>query len=300
MSHKPRTEIENRKMDQDDFRLDRDEPLSIEDDSAGEDGDANIPSRETGAVASVASIGEQNVAMQSSSEQLALRTSTMASASAPSSQSSSANVGRSSPATLSHQAMLRQQAHAPAHAVRQIPAAAAAARSPSSGVLHSNNNDNARASAATNNISSYLGLAGAAVALPSSSRANFSSPVGVRSFAVPEQAISDEEGSPSGGGANGWCNVETNGGTPPSARSLHAAALLNGVLYIFGGYDGVSRVNTFHAFSFAEKRWSPVLPSANSADPPSPRDRHVSVAFGNSFYVHGGFDGTSRSVTCPS
>ena len=286
-------------MDQDDFRMDRDEPLSIEDDSTGDDGDANAPSRETGAVASVASIVEQNVAMQSSSEQHALRTSTMASASVPSSQSSSANLGRSSPATLSHQAMLRQQAHGPAPAVRPIPAAAAA-RSPSAGVFHSNNNDNARASAATNNISSYLGLAGAAVALPSSSRANFLSSVGIRSIAVPEHSMSDEEGSPSGGGANGWCNVETNGGTPPSARSLHAAALLNGVLYIFGGYDGVSRVNTFHAFSFAEKRWSPVLPSANSADPPSPRDRHVSVAFGNSFYVHGGFDGTSRSVTCPS
>ena len=69
---------------------------------------------------------------------------------------------------------------------------------------------------------------------------------------------------------------------------------MNDVFYCFGGYDGTSRVNTFHAFSFAEKRWSPVLPSANSAGPPSPRDRHVAVAFGNSFYVHGGFDGTSR------
>ena len=59
-------------------------------------------------------------------------------------------------------------------------------------------------------------------------------------------------------------------------------------LFYFSGYDGSVRVNTFHAFSFAEKRWCPVLPSANSAGPPSPRDRHVAVAFGNSFYVHGG------------
>ena len=63
---------------------------------------------------------------------------------------------------------------------------------------------------------------------------------------------------------------------------------------IVGGYDGSGRVNTFHAFSFAEKRWSPVLPSANSGGPPSPRDRHVAFAFGNSFYVHGGFDGHQR------
>jgi hypothetical protein len=94
----------------------------------------------------------------------------------------------------------------------------------------------------------------------------------------------------------GWTEVELaqDGGIAPSARSLHAAALLNSTLYVFGGYDGTQRVNTFHAFSFAEKRWSPVLPAANSAPPPSPRDRHVAVSFSNSIYIHGGFDGASR------
>ena len=115
---------------------------------------------------------------------------------------------------------------------------------------------------------------------------------------APEQALSMESSasvaSESSTTSSGWTNVEINGGTPPSARSLHAAALLNGNMLVFGGYDGIQRVNTFHAFSFAEKRWSPVLPSANSSPPPSPRDRHVALAFGNSFYVHGGFDGTSR------
>ena len=120
----------------------------------------------------------------------------------------------------------------------------------------------------------------------------------------PEHAMESEDVfhpcSPSGSASSGWSVVETSqggaGGAPPSARSLHAAALLNGIMYVFGGYDGNVRVNTFHAFSFAEKRWSPVLPSSNSAGPPSPRDRHVAVAFGNSFYVHGGFDGTARTA----
>lgn len=58
--------------------------------------------------------------------------------------------------------------------------------------------------------------------------------------------------------------------------------------------DGQSRINDFHAYSFSEKRWSPVLPSATSGNPPSPRDRHVAVAYANNFYVFGGFDGTSR------
>jgi hypothetical protein len=91
---------------------------------------------------------------------------------------------------------------------------------------------------------------------------------------------------------SGWSLVtENNGGAPPPTRSLHAAAVLNKVMYVFGGYDGSTRVNTFHAYSFAEKRWSPVHAIGG---PPGPRDRHVAFAFGFQFYVHGGFNGTSR------
>lgn len=104
-----------------------------------------------------------------------------------------------------------------------------------------------------------------------------------------------QPGSPSHG-ATGWSVVNTNpGSTPPCARSLHSAAILNGSLYVFGGYNGQARVNDFHAYSFASRRWSPVLAAANSGRPPSPRDRHVSVVHGTSFYVFGGFDGTSRT-----
>jgi Galactose oxidase, central domain/Kelch motif len=92
--------------------------------------------------------------------------------------------------------------------------------------------------------------------------------------------------------ASGWSLVtENNGGTPPPTRSLHAAAVLNNVMYAFGGYDGATRVNTFHAYSFAEKRWSPVHAIGG---PPGPRDRHVAFAFGFKFFIHGGFNGTSR------
>lgn len=45
--------------------------------------------------------------------------------------------------------------------------------------------------------------------------------------------------SPSGNASSGWSIVETSqggaGGAPPSPRSLHAAALLNGIMYVFGG-----------------------------------------------------------------
>ena len=96
--------------------------------------------------------------------------------------------------------------------------------------------------------------------------------------------------------ASGWSVVNTvPGSLPPCARSLHSTAVLNGSLYIFGGYNGQVRVNDFHAYSFATRRWSPVLAAANSGRPPSPRDRHVSVVHGSTFYVFGGFNGTSRT-----
>jgi len=45
--------------------------------------------------------------------------------------------------------------------------------------------------------------------------------------------------SPTASASSGWSVVETlqggAGGAPPSARSLHAAALLNGIMYVFGG-----------------------------------------------------------------
>ena len=59
----------------------------------------------------------------------------------------------------------------------------------------------------------------------------------------PERAMETEAVyhpcSPSGSASSGWSVVETSqggaGGAPPSARSLHAAALLNGIMYVFGG-----------------------------------------------------------------
>jgi Galactose oxidase, central domain/Kelch motif len=285
----------------------------MDDDESTGSGDDSEARNIAGADAAAESASSSN--MQAGLRMLSL-------ASPPNVAPNNINTARLSSATMSHQALLRQQAHgmvpysATSTSTNSRSSSAAAsinrnnatidqiisARSPSVGGNYSHNNNNnsnnAQETSATNNLSAYLGLAGAAVAMPPSDRHdnnNHRISTGRISFVVPEHgAVDGEDGSLTSAPTNGWCTVETNGGTPPSARSLHAAALLNGILYVFGGYDGMQRVNTFHAFSFAEKRWSPVLPSANSANPPSPRDRHVALAFGNSFYVHGGFDGTSR------
>jgi len=91
----------------------------------------------------------------------------------------------------------------------------------------------------------------------------------------------------------GWNSVETKGGIAPCQRSLHTSSVLNGNLYIFGGYDGQSRINDFHGYSFRDKTWAPII-ATNPQNAPSPRDRHISVVYQNSIYIFGGFDGTSR------
>lgn len=90
----------------------------------------------------------------------------------------------------------------------------------------------------------------------------------------------------------GWEKVEVlDGANSPSNRSLHASAVWMDSMYIFGGYDGINRVNDMYEYHFPTKRWS-IIPQVG--DQPAPRDRHTAVVFHRSFYVFGGFDGVSR------
>lgn len=64
------------------------------------------------------------------------------------------------------------------------------------------------------------------------------------------------------GSSGGWTTVSTNlsnSGRPPCERSLHASAILHDSLYIFGGYDGLSRVNDFYEFHFTSKCWREII-----------------------------------------
>jgi hypothetical protein len=89
----------------------------------------------------------------------------------------------------------------------------------------------------------------------------------------------------------GWEVVEPKASsTIPCQRSLHAAAVWKDQFLVFGGYDGLHRVNDLYAFDFKTSVWR-VL---NNTDAPSPRDRHVAVVYSNSLYIFGGFDGVAR------
>jgi leucine-zipper-like transcriptional regulator 1 len=196
-------------------------------------------------------------------------------------------------ATSSHQSLLRQQAPAPP---RYVENRASASELSLTGLTASTQQSTFRSLAAAQETrNSYYSAAAARAsenvlrAYNENSQNPESAPPGV---AVPTGSLVQMQEN------SGWSLMETSssvsGGAPPCERSLHAAAVLNGCLYVFGGYDGQTRVNDFHCFSFAEKRFSQVLPATHSGPPPSPRDRHVAVVYGNSFYVFGGFDGTSR------
>lgn len=78
----------------------------------------------------------------------------------------------------------------------------------------------------------------------------------------------------------------------PCPRSLHAAATYNSKMFIFGGYNGTSRLNDFYSFDFIHQTWT--RNTGSSGTPPSPRDRHCAVVYKDGFYVFGGFDGQAR------
>jgi N-acetylneuraminic acid mutarotase len=89
----------------------------------------------------------------------------------------------------------------------------------------------------------------------------------------------------------GWEMIEPKQGSSiPCQRSLHAGAIWRDQFLVFGGYDGLHRVNDLHSFHFKTNTWH-LLTNENA---PAPRDRHVAVVYSNFLYIFGGFDGVSR------
>ena len=58
-------------------------------------------------------------------------------------------------------------------------------------------------------------------------------------------------------------------------------------LYIFGGYDGATRVNDFYRYDLVEQVWSEAE-EEQSIYRPSPRHSHAAVVYQDSLYVFGG------------
>ena len=88
-----------------------------------------------------------------------------------------------------------------------------------------------------------------------------------------------------------WYKLDDKDPNIPCPRSLLSWVALDNKLYIFGGYDGISRKNDFYSYDTEKLIWKQI----KTWDiPPLPRDRHVAVVYNRSIYIFGGYDGFNR------
>lgn len=86
--------------------------------------------------------------------------------------------------------------------------------------------------------------------------------------------------------ADRW--IRTNVGDRNGPRAYHGLAVLNGLIYTIGGFDGISYFNTCRAFDPATRSWIEISPMQT-------RRCYVSVtAAKGHLYALGGYDGESR------
>lgn len=76
--------------------------------------------------------------------------------------------------------------------------------------------------------------------------------------------------------------------SPPAPRDRHSAVVYGHSFYVFGGFDGSSRVNDLHEYDLFLHKWRNI-PSNGSE--PSPRHSHSAVVYGSSMYIFAGYDG---------
>ncbi len=88
-----------------------------------------------------------------------------------------------------------------------------------------------------------------------------------------------------------WTQI--NSANSPSPRDRHIAVVYENELFIFGGFDGSSRVNDMHAFHLETLQWRVSLPL--SGTPPTPRHSHAAIVYDHSMYIFSGYDGSYRN-----
>ena len=79
--------------------------------------------------------------------------------------------------------------------------------------------------------------------------------------------------------------------TSPSGRSCPAFATHQDSIWLFGGYDGLHRLNDLHQFKMPTRTWTAVKALGQ---PPSSRYFHSAVIYDESFFVIGGYSGQTR------
>jgi len=88
-----------------------------------------------------------------------------------------------------------------------------------------------------------------------------------------------------------WTQIDSP--NSPSPRDRHIAVVYENELFIFGGFDGSSRVNDMHTFHLESLQWRALLPT--SGTPPTPRHSHAAIVHDHYMYIFSGYDGSYRN-----
>eukprot|EP00913_Durusdinium_trenchii_P033791 g31632.t1 len=83
-----------------------------------------------------------------------------------------------------------------------------------------------------------------------------------------------------------WSELDTK--NCPGPRAAHSCDIIDGRLYLFGGWNGKRALNDLHVLDVASGTWSEVLPSGSA---PSARNNHTTAVVDSRLVVHGGHDG---------
>lgn len=83
-----------------------------------------------------------------------------------------------------------------------------------------------------------------------------------------------------------WLAPQTQG--CPGPRAAHSCDVVDGRLYVFGGWNGKRALNDLHVLEVSAGVWTEVLPNASA---PSSRNNHTTAVVDHRLVVHGGHDG---------
>ncbi|CAK0875638.1 unnamed protein product [Prorocentrum cordatum] len=83
-----------------------------------------------------------------------------------------------------------------------------------------------------------------------------------------------------------WMELQTKG--CPGPRAAHSCDVIDGRLYVFGGWNGKRALNDLHMLDVASNSWTEVHPNGQA---PSARNNHTTAVVDLRLVVHGGHDG---------
>jgi len=79
----------------------------------------------------------------------------------------------------------------------------------------------------------------------------------------------------------------------PGPRAAHSCDVIDGRLFVFGGWNGKKALNDLHILDVAVGRWTEVHPEKKpNAQAPSARNNHTTAVVDQRLVVHGGHDGS--------